>query len=118
MEEVIMNKVILLGRIGKIDAHEKFTSFSLATTSRDAKNEEVTQWHQVVVFGKTAENLQKYADKGLKILVEGELQYRIKDNVKYASILCQKLEFVEFKKDTQGSKKNQNTNDFDTIYPF
>ena len=113
-----MNKVILLGRIGKIDQHDKFTSFSVATTSRDLKGEEQTQWHQVVVFGKTAENLVKYADKGLKILVEGELQYRTKDNVKYASILCQKLEFIEFKKDTQGSKKNQNTDDFDAIYPF
>lgn len=113
-----MNKVILLGRIGKIDKRDKFTSFSVATTSKDGKGEEVTQWHNCVVFGKTAENLERFCDKGLKILVEGELQYRIKDDVKYASILCQKLEFIEFKKDTQGSKKNQNMDDFDAIYPF
>lgn len=99
-----MNKTILLGRIGK-DIELKATkggmevaSFSLAT-SKKVKGEQVTQWHSLVAFGKTAETLAKYVSKGDQLLVEGEIQYRSYDNregqkVNLTEILINQFEFV------------------------
>jgi single-strand DNA-binding protein len=75
------NKVQLLGRVGR-DPETRYTqsgdpisNFSLAT-SQKVKGEERTEWHQVSVFGKTAEIVEKYVRKGALILVEGRLQSR------------------------------------------
>jgi single-strand DNA-binding protein len=61
------NKVQLLGRVGR-DPETRYTqsgdpisNFSLAT-SQKVKGEERTEWHQVSVFGKTAEIVEKYMD--------------------------------------------------------
>ena len=37
---------------------------------------ETTQWHNIVAWGKTAELIQKYVEKGKEIAVEGKLTYR------------------------------------------
>ena len=92
-----MNKVILLGRIGKIENKGKFTKISLVTSSK-RNNEEVAQWHDLVCFGKTAETLEKYTEKGCKLLIEGSLNYNLKDKVKYTNIIIEKFEIVEWKK--------------------
>jgi len=75
------NKVQLLGRVGR-DPETRYTqsgdpisNFSLATSEK-VKGEERTEWHQVSVFGKTAEIVEKYVRKGALILVEGRLQSR------------------------------------------
>lgn len=75
------NKVQLLGRVGR-DPETRYTqsgdpisNFSLAT-SQKVKGEERTEWHQVSVFGKTAEIVEKYVRKGALIMVEGRLQSR------------------------------------------
>lgn len=81
-----MNKAILVGNLGR-DAEMRYTpsgvavaSLSLATTERftdrDGQKREDTQWHRVVVWGKTAEALQEYLVKGKQIYVEGKLQTR------------------------------------------
>jgi single-strand DNA-binding protein len=80
-----VNKVILLGRLGK-DAETKFTpagisktSFSLAT-SRSWKDKEsgefkeTTDWHNVVIW--RAENLANYLLKGKQVYLEGRLESR------------------------------------------
>ena len=92
-----MNKVILLGRIGKIENKGKFTKISLVTSSK-RNNEEVAQWHDLVCFGKIAEILEKYTEKGCKLLIEGALNYNHKDKVKYTSIIIEKFEILEWKK--------------------
>ena len=81
-----LNKVLLLGRLGK-DPEIRYTSqqnavatFSLATSERrkDASGNwnEVTEWHNVVVFGKQAENCSKYLKKGREAFIEGRIQTR------------------------------------------
>lgn len=56
------------------------TNMSVATNrtynDKDGKKQEETEYHNVVVFGKTAENCAKYLTKGAGVLVEGRLQTR------------------------------------------
>jgi single-strand DNA-binding protein len=81
-----VNKAILVGNLGR-DAEMRFTSggtpvatVSLATTEkwtdRDGQKKEDTQWHRVVIWGKTAESLHEYLTKGKQIYVEGRIQTR------------------------------------------
>lgn len=75
-----MNKVVLMGRLGKdpelrTAGDKTVVSFSLATTER-YKEKEVTQWHILLAWGKTAEIIAKYFKKGSQILVEGKINYQ------------------------------------------
>ncbi len=55
-------------------------SFSVATNrvfnDRDGKRQEVADYHNIVVFGKQAENTAKYLTKGNGVYVEGRMQTR------------------------------------------
>jgi single-strand DNA-binding protein len=81
-----VNKAILVGNLGR-DAEMRFTqggtavaTVSLATTDiysdRDGQRKEDTQWHRIVIWGKTAESIQPYLTKGKQIYVEGRIQTR------------------------------------------
>ena len=82
-----VNKVILVGNLGR-DAELRYTpggtavaTLNLATTEQwtdrqSGQRKEDTQWHRVVVWGKTAESLNEYLTKGKQIYVEGRLQTR------------------------------------------
>ena len=80
-----VNKVILVGNLGN-DPETKYTQagmaitrISLATTSvrkdRDGNQQERTEWHRVVFFGKLGEIAGEYLRKGSSVYVEGELRY-------------------------------------------
>lgn len=80
-----INKVILVGNLGN-DPDTKFTQsgmaicrISLATTSvrkdKDGNQQERTEWHRVVFFGKLAEIAGEYLRKGSSVYVEGSLRY-------------------------------------------
>lgn len=80
-----INKVILVGNLGN-DPDVKYTQsgmavtrISLATTSvrkdRDGNNQERTEWHRVVFFGKLGEIAGEYLRKGSQVYVEGEIRY-------------------------------------------
>jgi single-strand DNA-binding protein len=76
-----LNRIQLIGRVGR-DPETRYTStqtavasFSLATSER-VKEEERTEWHQVSVFGKTAELVDRYVKKGALVYLEGRLQSR------------------------------------------
>jgi single-strand DNA-binding protein len=85
-----VNRVILLGRLGK-DPEVKYTQsgqalarFSLATDDR-RKDEsgnwvDQTDWHNIVCFGKQAETAGEYAKKGALVYIEGKLRYRSWDD--------------------------------------
>jgi single-strand DNA-binding protein len=81
-----VNKVILVGNLGR-DPEIRYTpsgqavaNFTLATsenfTSREGKREERTEWHRIVVWGKTAELCTQYLAKGRSVYIEGRLQTR------------------------------------------
>ena len=81
-----VNKAILVGNLGR-DAEMRFTAggtpvatVSLATTERytdrEGQKKEDTQWHRVVIWGKTAESIHEYLTKGKQIYVEGRFQTR------------------------------------------
>jgi single-strand DNA-binding protein len=81
-----VNKVFLLGRLGK-DPEMRATAggmtianFTLATSDRakDAQGNwaDHTEWHNLVAFGRTAEIVRDYCKKGSQIFVEGKIQTR------------------------------------------
>lgn len=85
-----INKVILLGNVGK-DPELRYTSggqavceLRLATTEkysgRDGQNKESTEWHRVIVWGKQGENVKQYVQKGRQLYVEGRIQTRTWDD--------------------------------------
>lgn len=99
-----VNRVILLGRLGRdpktSDAQGlAICRLALATTrrykGRDGKEE--TEWHNVVVFGKTAEVARQYLVKGSEVYIEGRLhtrKYTDKQGVeRYATeVICESLQ--------------------------
>jgi single-strand DNA-binding protein len=79
-----VNKVILLGNVGK-DPELKaaatgtvVATFSIATSERfkdkDGTWQDRTEWHNLVAFGKVAEIIRDYVKKGSKLYVEGSLR--------------------------------------------
>lgn len=86
----LRNKVTLIGHTGKDVEVVNFenggikASVSLATndyyTNAQGEKVEDTQWHNLVAFGKTAEIMQKYVEKGNEIAVEGKIVYRNYDD--------------------------------------
>ena len=81
-----VNKVILVGNLGR-DAEMRYTpggaavaTLNLATTEvwndKAGQKQEKTEWHRIVLWGKTAESLNEYLTKGKQIYVEGRLQTR------------------------------------------
>src|SRR3989339_981177 len=80
-----LNKVMLIGNLGRDPERRStgsgltVTNLNLATTetvTKDGASEERTEWHRVVVFGKTAENVANYLTKGSKVYIKGRIQTR------------------------------------------
>ena len=85
-----VNKVILLGNVGK-DPEIRATgggtmvaSFGLATSERTKDQSgnwtDRTEWHNLVAFQRTAEIIRDYVKKGSKLYVEGKIQTRSWDD--------------------------------------
>jgi len=85
-----MNKVILLGNVGRdpkirmVDS-SSVAEFPLATSERrrsrgedgrEVELPELTEWHNIVMWGRAAEFAEKYIRKGSKLLVEGKIRTR------------------------------------------
>ncbi len=81
-----VNKVILVGNLGRdpelryIPSGQAVANFTLATNERwrdkEGNNQERTEWHRIVVWGKSAENCAQFLQKGRSVYVEGRLQTR------------------------------------------
>jgi single-strand DNA-binding protein len=91
----LRNKVHLIGHLGgkpevkDTEKGKKLAQFRVATSEiyHNAKGEKVTetQWHRVIAWGKLAEIVEKYFDKGKEVAIEGKLinrSYTDKEGIK------------------------------------
>jgi single-strand DNA-binding protein len=120
----MVNKVILIGRLGKdpetkvINSDVSVTNFTLCTSEK-YKNDtgnmvEKVEWHNIVAWRKLAEICSKYLKKGSLIYLEGKLvtdQYE-KDGVKH---FATKIHMQELKMISTGNKDGQPA--ADTLQP-
>ena len=82
----LRNKVQLIGHMGSkielktLESGKVVGKVSLATNEvyRNQKGEKITDttWHNLIIWGKNAELLDKYTDKGSEIAIEGKISNR------------------------------------------
>src|SRR5271154_1026838 len=85
-----VNKVILLGNVGKdpeikvLPSGQPVANFSIATSERfkdqQGNFQDRTEWHNLTAYGKLAEIVRDYVKKGNKLYVEGRLTTRSWDD--------------------------------------
>ncbi len=87
-----LNKVMLIGNVGQdptvryLDTGVCVATFSLATTERGYTLQNGTQvpdrteWHNIIVWRKQAEFVEKYIRKGDRVFIEGKIQSRSYDD--------------------------------------
>ena len=84
------NKVQLIGHVGQepeiktFDGGKKVANITIATndfyTNDKGEKVEQTEWHRVTAWGKLADIIEKYVDKGKEIAIEGKLSHRSYDD--------------------------------------
>lgn len=114
-----VNKVILLGNVGKYpqirDGNgQKFATFSLATTEKSYTKRdgtvmpERTEWHSIVANGNIVQVIERYVKAGTKLYIEGKLRtrkYTARDNTErqVTEVYVDSMELL-------GSKQESNPN--------
>lgn len=115
----MINRVTLVGRLGA-DVDIRYTPKSgtpvtklrIATDSshRNAAGERVesTEWHSVIVYGRSAENCAAYIGKGSLVYVEGFLKTRKwMDQQKieryWTEVVCRQIRFLDRRPDQQAA---------------
>ncbi len=82
-----INKAILIGNLGAdpetrhTAGGNAVTNFNIATSEswrdrQSGEQQERTEWHRIVMFGKLAEIAGEYLRKGAKVYIEGRIQTR------------------------------------------
>ena len=77
-----VNKVILMGNVGKDPEYKDFDNggsvaqFTLATTDRAFKTANGTEWHNIVLQNGLAKVAKEYVKKGDKLYIEGKIRTR------------------------------------------
>ena len=82
-----INKVILIGHLGQdpetraMPSGSSVANLRIATTEswrdkQSGEQKEATEWHTVVLFGRTAEVAAEYLKKGSQVYIEGRLRTR------------------------------------------
>lgn len=112
-----LNKAIIIGNITKdpelkaLPSGQSVVNFSIATnrTWKDAQGQkqEDVEYHNIVVFGKQADTIKQYCNKGDSLLVEGRIQTRsweVEGKKNYRTeIICENFQF--------GQKSKRNVDD-------
>ncbi|WP_068598497.1 single-stranded DNA-binding protein [Vaginella massiliensis] len=90
--QTLRNSVRLIGNVGNapevkvFENNKKLARFSIATNESyvNARGEKITntQWHNLVVWDKLAEIVEKHLTKGKEVAVEGKLTYRDYEDAK------------------------------------
>ena len=105
----MLNKVILIGRLGR-DPETRYMpngdavcNFSLATTEswkdQSGQKKERTEWHNITMYRKLAEIAAQYLKKGSLVYLEGKIQYRKytgKDGIERTAyeIVCSEMKML------------------------
>ena len=103
-----MNKVILIGTVGKdpevkeLQSGSKVANFSIATNKRyknkQGEKVEETEWHNIVIWGNLTSVVDRFVKKGTKLSVSGEIKTEKwdKDGVTQykVNIVCNELELL------------------------
>lgn len=117
-----MNKVVLMGRLSR-DPETRYAGdtaiarFNIAVDRRYKKEGgQTADFPNCVAFGKTAEFVNKYFKKGMKIALEGRLQtghYTDKDGkeVYTTDVIAEAVEFAESKQTAQPTDNQQESID-------
>lgn len=123
-----MNRIILLGRLTK-EPEVRYTntgkvvaSFTMAVdrpfTGQDGKKE--ADFIPVVIWGKSAETIGNYVQKGHRVLVEGRLQIRSydgKDGQKHwvSEVVADRFEFIEKAGDAKAKPQAKASSGFESM---
>lgn len=87
-----MNKVMLIGNVGRdpevryVDQGQPVARLTLATTERGYTLQNGTQvpdrteWHNIILWRKLAEVVERYVHKGDKLYIEGRIHYASYDD--------------------------------------
>lgn len=122
-----MNKAMIIGNLTR-DPELKTTTngtqvvnFGVATSYK-YKEQETTEFHNVVAFGKLAEIIAQYLQKGKKVYIEGRLQTREwegTDGVKKyrTEIIANEMEMLSPKEGAKRNEPSRENIDIDQI-PF
>ena len=122
-----MNKVVICGRLTADPAtktgNTTVTRFTLAVDRRvKVDGQPEADFISCVAFGKTADFVDKYFHKGMKMLLEGRIQtgsYTNKEGAKVytTDVIAESVEFAESKRTETGQEapKEQENNDFLSI---
>ena len=109
-----MNRVELVGRLTrdpdfKATANSSYASFSVAVDRKyRQEGQQEADFPRVIAWGKTAEFIDKYFRKGMRIGIEGRIQtgsYRNSDGqtVYTTDVVAESVEFVESKSSSQNN---------------
>ena len=103
-----MNKVIIMGRVAR-EIKLTYTASQIAVAAfpvavdriTKAGEEKKADFPQVKVFGKQAENCEKFSGKGCRIAIEGRIQtgsYTNKDGatVYTTEVIAERVQFIDF----------------------
>jgi single-strand DNA-binding protein len=103
----MLNNVTLIGILGKkpelksSSSGSSFCNFSLATSmtwSQGGEKKQETEWHNIVAFGKLADTISKFCDKGHTICIEGRIKtekYTKDGEDRYSTkIMAEKMTFI------------------------
>ena len=111
----LKNRVNLIGNLGTnpevktLDGGLKLVKISIATndTYKNSKGERVTetQWHNLTAWGKTADFIEKYVEKGQEVVIEGKLQSRSYSDKEGAKKYITEISVNEILKIGNGKRK-------------
>lgn len=127
----MINNIVLVGRmtrdpeLRRTSSGEAVTSFTLAVNRPyESADGQQADYPNCVIWGKGAENVDKYCSKGSLVGVEGRLRTRSYDNAQgnrtyVTEVVCQRVQFLDTKKKEEKPQQQvPQDNFYDTNFAF
>ena len=124
------NRVEIIGRLGrkpelKEGNGKKYCRLSIATdesyTDREGKRQQRTEWHNIAVFDRSAENCANYLDKGSLVRVIGSLFTRKRQengaDIYTLEVRVRNVQFMD-RKASQGQQEDDYYPEASSDVPF